>query len=84
MRSNGIVVAIATGTVKHEGESIAIRKGEAWDAGSPIVQAHAAMFSADPTRALGGELARDDAPAVVEQSTRNPGQRSNARRARKS
>lgn len=78
-----IVVAVTSGTVRLDGQSIAIRKGEAWNAQSPVVREHPDMFSSDPQRALGGELgAASDVERPVEQATRAPGERSGARRGR--
>lgn len=71
----GIVVAIVNSMVASGGrQPTVIRKGEAWDADSPVVKAHPDLFSTDPSRARGTER------RPVEQSTRAPGEKSRARR----
>lgn len=71
----GIVVAVTNTVVRVDGVAVPLRKGDAWAASAAVVQQHPGMFSADPSAARGG-------PGPVEQATRAPGERSNARRAR--
>lgn len=71
----GIVVAITSAAIRVDGVVVTIRKGDAWAASAPVVQQHPGMFSADQSAARGGT-------APVEQATRAPGERSNARRTR--
>lgn len=74
---SGIVMALANVTVVHDGVAVSIRKGEAWDAASPIVAAHRDLFTTDPAKARG---AARPAGRPVEQATRAPGEKSRARR----
>ena len=71
----GIVVALQTSTVYSGGRyPLTVRRGEAWDAESPVVKANPALFSADPADAAGA-VARE-----MEQATAAPGEKSRARR----
>ena len=70
-----IVVALTDSVVGNgTRQPVVVRKGEAWNADDPIVRANPTLFSSDPGRARGVS------PDVVEQSTRAPGEKSNARR----
>lgn len=75
----GIVVALTNSVVANgTRQPTVVRKGEAWDADDPIVQTNPSLFSDDPAKARVTEV-RD---VVVEQSTRAPGEKSQARRRR--
>jgi hypothetical protein len=76
-----IVIALQSATVSTPGSRYPtnVRKGEAWSSDSDIVKAHPDMFTADASRAKGAPE-RKPQPAVVEQSTRAPGEKSRARR----
>lgn len=73
-----IVVAIASATVFLGSQRVHITEGAAWNSDSPAVHAYPDMFSADVSRALGGDL--EPAPGKVEKKTANPGEKSTAKR----
>lgn len=91
---SNIVVAIATTTFFIDSQRVNVAQGSAWADDSPAVQLHPEIFSDDPDRALGRDLAMpahgtetpdaasaEPAPqAQVEQATAEPGKKSNARR----
>lgn len=76
--ARSIVVATATATVFLGSQRVHIVQGAAWDSDSPAVHAYPDMFSADASRALGGDL--EPTPGKVEQKTANPGEKSTAKR----
>jgi len=66
------VFAVATATVRHDGQLVRVRKGDVWAGDDPFVKAHPEMFSNEPD-----SVRRTVAPvakrAPVETATAEPG-----------
>ncbi len=78
-----IVVATTTTSIRgRRGEKIIIKAGDAWDEDSPVVRTHPDLFSAEPDKALGGDIPADTFDAPVERKTAVPGERANVKRGR--
>lgn len=84
MAKKNVVYATTNCTVAHKGEAVAVRAGDPWDAGSPVVKAYPSLFVAEHDAVRSGDrgdIAPVDDDAPVERATRAPGEkRGRARR----
>lgn len=58
-----IVYVRQTLVTHHDGASVTLREGEAWDADHPLVKARPELFAASPTRLNGQRVRVEDAVA---------------------
>lgn len=69
-----VVYAVAQCGTEYNGQTINLKPGDCWAADDPVVLQHPGLFQDDP-------IPRRTVPApVVEQATREPGERRGTRR----
>lgn len=81
MPKKTVVIATTNCTVAHNGEAVAIRASDPWDADSPIVKAYPTLFVSEHDAVRSGHngaITPVDGEAPVERGTRAPGERRKA------